>query len=336
MLSGCFSGLNLGVLGLETKDLELMTEGPYESKEEEKEGSHARKLLPLRRRGNLLLCAILLGNVMVNSLLSILMADIAGGIIALISSTGLIVIFGEIVPQAICSRHGVKAGAYLSWLLWITICVTFIFAYPIAAILDKVLGEEVGAVMTKSKMKKFFEIQQEMKTIEDQEGKILRATLELSNKAISQVMVPIDDIFSLDINTVIDRDISQVIYTKGFSRIPVYDGKRSNIVGVLMAKDLILFSPDRDKITIKQLSNVLREIVHINHTTTCLQVLSCFKQGGTHLAIVTKVEASDQNSATSYNFGKDPFLKKIGLITLEDIIEQIIDADIEDEYEGQD
>ena len=173
MLSGCFSGLNLGVLGLDTKDLELMTEGPYETKEDEKEGQHARKLLPLRRRGNLLLCAILLGNVMVNSLLSILMADIAGGAIALIASTALIVVFGEIVPQAICSRHGVKAGAYLSWLLWITIVVTFVFAFPIAAILDKVLGEEVGNIMTKTKMKKFFESQLKSKMIEDQEGKIL-------------------------------------------------------------------------------------------------------------------------------------------------------------------
>ena len=159
MLSGCFSGLNLGVLGIDTKDLELLTEGPYESKEDEKEGVHARRLLPLRRRGNLLLCAILLGNVMVNSLLSILMSDIAGGAVALIASTALIVVFGEIVPQAICSRHGVKAGAYLSWLLWITIVVTFIFAYPIAAILDKVLGEEEGTIMNKNKMKKFFQIQ---------------------------------------------------------------------------------------------------------------------------------------------------------------------------------
>ena len=104
---------------------------------------------------------------MVNSLLSILMADIAGGAIALIASTALIVIFGEIVPQAICSRHGVKAGAYLSWLLWITIIVTFVFAFPIAAILDKVLGEEVGTIMTKTKMKKFFEIQLKEKMIED-------------------------------------------------------------------------------------------------------------------------------------------------------------------------
>ena len=97
-LSGSFSGLNLGVLGLDVKDLEMMSEGPYETAEDEKQGRLARKVLPLRRRGNLLLCTILLGNVMVNSLLAILMSDIAGGGVALISSTALIVIFGEIVP----------------------------------------------------------------------------------------------------------------------------------------------------------------------------------------------------------------------------------------------
>ena len=156
-LSGSFSGLNLGVLGLDVKDLEMMTEGPFETAEDERMGKLARKILPLRRRGNLLLCTILLGNVMVNSLLSIIMSDIAGGGVALVASTGLIVIFGEIVPQAICSRHGVAAGAYLSWLLWIALIVTFIFSYPIAAILDKTLGEEVGEVMNKSKMKKFFD-----------------------------------------------------------------------------------------------------------------------------------------------------------------------------------
>lgn len=85
----------------------------------------------------------------------------------MVASTALIVIFGEIVPQAICSRHGIKAGAYLSWLLWITIAVTFVFAFPIAAILDKVLGEEEGTIMTKIKMKKFFEIQLKQKMIED-------------------------------------------------------------------------------------------------------------------------------------------------------------------------
>ena len=268
----------------------MMSEGPYETKEDETMGRYARKLLPLRRRGNLLLCAILLGNVMVNSLLSILMADIAGGAIALISSTALIVVFGEIVPQAICSRHGVKAGAYLSFLLWITITITFIIAYPIAAILNNVLGEEVGTVMTKSKMRKFFDIQEELNMIEDAEGKILKATLSLSQKQVSDIMIPIEEAFMLDINAIINREVTQEIYTQGYSRIPIYDGSRENIVGILMSKDLILFNPDRDQMSIKQLSSVLREIVYIDYSTTCLNVLSYFREGGTHIAIVTKVD----------------------------------------------
>ena len=70
--------MNLGVLGLDTADLKLMSEGPYETEEEKREGALAKRLLPVRSKGNLLLCAILLGNVAVNSLLSILSADIVG------------------------------------------------------------------------------------------------------------------------------------------------------------------------------------------------------------------------------------------------------------------
>ena len=148
--------------------------------------------------------------------------------------------------------------------------------------------------------------------VEDQEGKILKATLELSTQQIDSIMTPIDSVFMLDLNTVIDREITQEIYTRGYSRIPIFDGERQEICGVLMAKDLILFNPDRDQMTIKQLSSVLREVEHIDHATTCLKILKYFKDGGTHLAIVTKVEKVE---------GRDPYLKKIGLVTLEDIIE---------------
>ena len=178
-LSGCFSGLNLGVLGLEVSDLEIIAEEPFADPEEKARGMLARKLLPIRRRGNLLLCAILLGNVAVNSLLSILSADIVGQGAGFFISTGLIVVFGEIVPQAICTRHGLAAGAYLSWLLWITMGLTCIVSYPIAAILDKILGDEVGANMTKGMMKKTFINLEKQKIIDPSERKFLVAALEL-------------------------------------------------------------------------------------------------------------------------------------------------------------
>ena len=138
-------------------------------------------------------------------------------------------------------------------------------------------------------------------------------------------MVPIEHAYMLDVNTVINREVTQEIYTNGYSRIPIFEGDRNNVIGVLMTKDLILFNPDRDQMTIKQLHSALRDIVYIDHTESCLLTLKRFKDGDNHLAIVTRVVSNE---------GRDPYLKKIGLITLEDIIEQILDAQIEDEYEG--
>ena len=79
--------------------------------------------------------------------------------------------------------------------------------------------------------------------------------------------------------------------------------------------------------TIKQLSSVLRDISNIAFDTSCLSCLSHFREAGTHISIVTKVVTSNDGVT-------DPYLKKIGLVTLEDIIEEILDAEIEDEYEG--
>lgn len=69
------------------------------------DAQYARKIAPIRANGNLLLCTLLLGNVAVNALLSILLADIAGGLIGFLVSTAVITIFGEIVPQSTCSRY---------------------------------------------------------------------------------------------------------------------------------------------------------------------------------------------------------------------------------------
>jgi metal transporter CNNM len=85
-------------MGLDCNNLELFTLPPFESAEAERDAQFAKRILPVRRRGNHLLCTLLLGNVAVNSLLSILMADITSGLMGFFISTAAIVIFGEIAP----------------------------------------------------------------------------------------------------------------------------------------------------------------------------------------------------------------------------------------------
>jgi metal transporter CNNM len=81
-----------------------------------------------------------LGNVLVNSTLTIFLDALTSGFVAVIGSTLSIVIFGEIIPQALCSRHGLAVGARTVWLTYIFMVATFPLSFPISKILDKVLG----------------------------------------------------------------------------------------------------------------------------------------------------------------------------------------------------
>lgn len=106
----------------------------------EQEKHYAKKISPVRKRGNYLLCTLLLGNVLVNSSMTILLDDLTTGIVAVISSTLSIVVFGEIIPQALCSRHGLAVGAHTVWVTYFFMVVTFPLSFPISKILDKILG----------------------------------------------------------------------------------------------------------------------------------------------------------------------------------------------------
>jgi hypothetical protein len=96
--SALFSGLTLGLMSLDKTGLEIVMSG-----EDLQAAGYAKAIYPIRDDGNLLLCTLLLGNVAVNALLSILLAEYAGGTLGFVSSTFLIVIFGEILPQAFVS-----------------------------------------------------------------------------------------------------------------------------------------------------------------------------------------------------------------------------------------
>ena len=139
LCTGLFSGLTLGLLSLDKIGLQIVIGGG-----DPVLAGYARAILPVRARGNQLLCTLLLGNVAVNSLLSILMADMTSGLVGFFSSTILIVIFGEIIPQASCSRHALLIGYYTIYITKFFMVVLFFAAYPLGRLLDYALGEDLG------------------------------------------------------------------------------------------------------------------------------------------------------------------------------------------------
>ena len=108
-----FSGLTLGLMSLDLIGLEIVVKAgssPDATESMKKDSEYASKIVPIRKHGNLLLCTLLLGNVFVNSLNAIYLGKMFSGVVGAILATGLITIFGEIVPQALFQRHALYAS----------------------------------------------------------------------------------------------------------------------------------------------------------------------------------------------------------------------------------
>ncbi|EGG14553.1 Ancient conserved domain protein 2 [Cavenderia fasciculata] len=319
-LSGLFAGLTLGLLSLDITGLEIVIASgtPLESK-------YARKIYPVRQRGNLLLCTLLLGNVGVNSLLSILMADMTSGFLGFIISTGIIVVAGEIIPQAACSRHALAVGAHTIWIVYLFMFLFFPFSFPISKALDFFLGSEMGTIYSRKELKKLLDIH----SIHTQESGVSRSdvtlltgVLDFSQKKVAQVMTPLDRVFMLDISTKLDYTTMTSILENGHSRMPVYEHERSNIIGCLYMRDLVLLNPE-DSVPLKTMMGLYhRQLLKTWHDTSLDQMLSEFKTGKSHMAVVHRVNNEGDG---------DPFYENLGIICLEDVLEEILQDEILDE-----
>jgi metal transporter CNNM len=154
-LSATFSGLTLGLMGLDLNGLEIVIEGG-----DEQERKNASKIFTIRKHGNLLLCTLLLGNVGVNAGISILMADMTSGLVGFLVSTVAIVIFGEIIPQATCSRYPLAIGAFTVPFMKVLMVLMWPLTAPVSKALDCMLGSEIGTIYNKQEMRKLIKLHQ--------------------------------------------------------------------------------------------------------------------------------------------------------------------------------
>uniref|UniRef100_A0A8C4VZ96 Metal transporter n=1 Tax=Gopherus evgoodei TaxID=1825980 RepID=A0A8C4VZ96_9SAUR len=317
-LSGMFSGLNLGLMALDPMELRIV-----QNCGTDKEKNYAKRIEPVRRQGNYLLCSLLLGNVLVNTTLTILLDDIAGsGLVAVVVSTIGIVIFGEIVPQAICSRHGLAVGANTIFLTKFFMMMTFPASYPVSKLLDCVLGQEIGTVYNREKLLEMLRVTDPYNDLVKEELNIIQGALELRTKTVEDVMTPLRDCFMIAAEAVLDFNTMSEIMESGYTRIPVFEGDRSNIVDLLFVKDLAFVDPD-DCTPLKTITRFYNHPLHFVFNDTKLDaMLEEFKKGKSHLAIVQRVNNEGEG---------DPFYEVLGIVTLEDVIEEIIKSEILDE-----
>lgn len=308
--SAIFSGLTLAYFSLDLASLKRRAALG---------DAQALAVYPLRVRGNLLLTTLLLGNVTVNTMLSVYLGSAVSGVFAGILATTLIFVFGEIGPQALFSRHALRYGSALAPLMKVVMIIFYPIAYPVSYILDKLLGHATPAMYSKHEIMQIISEHEdsEHSPIDADEERIVHGALQFSHKQVREVMTPIDRVAMFDENQKLTNTFFAEVSKEGYSRFPVYSGNKTNIVGVLFAKDLLT---EDENISIRQTEDAFDTgVMRIKGSTYLDTVLASMLKRKQHIAIVEKTSG-----------------EAIGVLSLEDIIEEIIQSEIEDEEDADD
>lgn len=322
LVGGLVAGLTIGLMSIDSTTLSILkASGTAQEK------LYASRIEPIRKDGHLLLVTLLLVNTIVNETLPILFGTLQfTGYKSVMFSTVLIVIFGEIVPQAVCSRYGLLIGAFFALPVRFLIWIMAIIAYPIAKLLDWVLGHKEGVIYRHAGLKELVALHGEDQSgpLSKDEVSILRAVLDLRTKKVSDIMTKLDNVFMFSMSEKLDRKNLQKILNEGHSRIPVYFGNdRNKILGTFLVKQLLLNDPDIDT----PFSAVkLRKLPRIRPDTPLFDMLHLFEVGSSHMALVADI--IPEGSPTSI---EESNYISLGIITLEDVIEELIGAEIIDE-----
>lgn len=156
---------------------------------------------------------------------------------------------------------------------------------------------------------------------------IIHGALDLSAKTVTQVMIPMEQVFMLECDTKLDENVMADILASGHSRIPIYEGHKSNIIGLLLVKRLIVLDPD-DKRPIRDL--YLRKPIVVSPGESCYAILNEFQKGRSHVALVTE-HVGEVMRCWHEGLEIPSYVRFTGIITIEDVIEELIQEEIEDE-----
>lgn len=307
-LSALFSGLTLGLLSLDVHTLKRQADlGDIE----------AKRIYPLRKQGNLLLTTLLLGNVAVNTSLSIFLGSVVTGVVAGVTATSLIFLFGEIIPQAVISRHAKWFGARLAFFVTIVMVLFYPITFLIAYFLDRLLGEELPKIYSKSELMQIISEHgdSEQSTIDRDEERIVHGALQFSHKLVSEIYTPLAQVVAYPLHQKLTDTLFEDVREQGYSRYPIYEHSKDNVVGILYAKDLII---EDSEVTIAEAREAFSRDFLIARPSEYLDtVLTRMLKAKQHMCVVI-----DTNK------------KCVGVVSLEDIIEEIIQHEIEDENDA--
>ncbi len=300
---------------------------PYALQYREKAGSKRAALVrKMLGRTSEFLGTILIGNTLVNVAASAVSTSIFISIIpdknqavlvTTAATTLIILIFAETTPKTFAAQNPLQTALWLSY----PIRGLMIILYPLVKVLSLLTGFLLSGTR-KSGEFSAAQINEEEVKIALRAGarglsalrrKIVAGALDMGSRPVKEVMVPRPEVKAIEVESTLS-EVLATVRTAGYSRYPVYRGRLDNIEGIIHSKDIIGYLIDKKDIVIK---DILRKPFFVPEFASLEKVLLQMQEKAAHMALVV-----------------DEFGNVDGLVTLEDIIEEIV-GEIQDEHDGQ-
>lgn len=321
--------LLLASAAMSASEVALFSLGPLQLRDlEERGGTGGRRVLELLARPKRLLATILIANNLVNIALIILSGMVISALFDLTAMPDelvfavqvllvafLLLLLGEVVPKVYATSHGMRVAVVMAPVLLV---LRWLFT-PInetllrsTSFIEKRYRKRTARNFTVDNLEHALELTHDASTTEE-EKRILGGIVKFGNTEVRQIMRPRTEMVSFDKELNFKELLARIVDT-GFSRVPVYEETQDRIVGILHIKDVL---PHIDKEAMDWLP-LLREPYFVPESKKLDDLLKEFQEKKVHQAIVV-----DEYGGTS------------GLVTLEDVIEEIV-GEINDEYDEED
>ncbi|MDH3269377.1 MAG: hemolysin family protein, partial [Ignavibacteria bacterium] len=324
VLSAFFSGSEVAFFSIKQKNLE------EDFKSSKLISRYANNLIAFPRR---LLITILVGNTLANVATSIVSVSLALEIaylyqvkvnviltIQIILITIIILIFCELLPKVFASKHPKLTIKLIAIPLYLISTII----YPVSELITEIIRltfsklkfDKAKTAITENEISDLAELGHERGTLEEDEQEIITSFVEFKSVLVVEVMTPRVDIVAVPFD-ISSEELIQTINRSGYSRFPVYKENLDKIIGIVHAKDLLQYLRSKSFIKEETLVKITRGVLFVPERKKISEMLKEFQQKKMHSAIVV-----DEFGGTS------------GLITLEDIIEEII-GEIWDEHDPE-
>jgi len=280
--------------------------------------------------------------------------------LAILISVSAVLIFGEILPQSICTGpNQIAIAAALAPLVKTLIIMEGPLAHPIALMLDCFLGRHTKNRYKNTDLKALIELHtqnavQEMEEeklrgamgLSREQSKLITGAIDLTTYIAQDAMKPYDKVEIINYHQMLTKSFLNKLTEQGYSRYPVYKDSKHNVIGILLVKKLLGFN--KFDVPLEKLNIPLRMPLIVHPQMRLTDLLIEFQKGKSHIALVTKqtselkrkmgLESAGSTEAMRFDeaMAIDP-VEIIGIVTLEDVVEKVIGDPIldEDDYDKE-